>query len=67
MGWGVGKVLAFEVKKDLILIIIAEEGPQIVVPNTVKQRMLYANHYYKLAGYPGVEGYMTAYDVTTIE
>ena len=48
-----GEVLAFEFDDDGVLIRTAEAGPQIVVPDTLKQRVLYANHYSKLAGHPG--------------
>ena len=48
-----GGVLAFKFDDDGILIRTAEAGPQIVVTDFLKQRVLYANHYSNLAGHPG--------------
>lgn len=46
------RVLTLEVNDDELLVQTAENGRQIVVTDSLKQRVLYVNHYSKLAGRP---------------
>lgn len=46
-----GGVFAIKIDDDGILVRTAEAGPQIVIPDTFKQRD--SNHYPKFDGHPG--------------
>ena len=48
-----GEGIAFEIDENGLLIRVGEHGPQIVVPHSLKQKILHVNHYAKTAGHPG--------------
>lgn len=46
-----GEALAFEVDDDVIIVRTTRAGPQTVIPDNLKQIVIYAHHYSKLAAY----------------
>ena len=48
-----GGEMSFEINDDGILVRSGDKGEQIVVPHSLKQRILYINHHTLLAGHPG--------------
>ena len=53
-----GEVLAFELDENGLLVRTATHDHTIVVPHSLKKRVLWLNHYPTLAGHPG--GYVIA-------